>query len=327
MRWAFLYIMLFIIAALFILLSETATAVAAVLLGAALALLAIGTLYLFIWPAVLEQLGRHEAASNHYSRLIRLRPRNAVLLQSRALVYQVAGDPDRALADLSAAIDARPDHSRALADRAAIYLLKKEYTLALADCERALERNPNAERAHLTRAQSLARLGDFKRAIEECDTVLAMKFSTALSRRLAYHQRASTRFRQGDFAAALADFEQMTPLPARLVSPRDKKTMRALAHAGQGFAHLALDHHPQAREHFEQAVKLDPAAAAPLAGLALAHHVLGNESAAVRAWRQAVEKDSRYQAAAWLREERGWPAELVGRAQTLARLAEERAGE
>jgi tetratricopeptide (TPR) repeat protein len=73
------------------------------------------------------------------SEIIQRAPNDATAYHNRAVVYELSGDIDRAIADYTKTIEIRPDNAAAYENRGRAYASKGDYTHAIADAIKASE--------------------------------------------------------------------------------------------------------------------------------------------------------------------------------------------
>ena len=73
------------------------------------------------------------------SEIIQRAPNDASAYHNRAVVYELSGDIDRAIADYTKTIEIRPDNPAAYENRGRAYASKGDYTHAIADATKASE--------------------------------------------------------------------------------------------------------------------------------------------------------------------------------------------
>ena len=71
------------------------------------------------------------------SEIIQRAPDDATAYHNRAVVYELSGDIDRAIADYTKTIEIRPDNAAAYENRGRAYASKGDYTHAIADAMKA----------------------------------------------------------------------------------------------------------------------------------------------------------------------------------------------
>ena len=88
-------------------------------------------------------------------------------------------------------------------------------------------------------------------------------------------------------------------------------------HLAQGETHFVAGEYEAALSAYATASSLAPLETAPLAGLALTYHALGQVTQARRVWKVLLSRDSRYLTLRWLRTELHWPDALLAEAKKL----------
>jgi tetratricopeptide (TPR) repeat protein len=100
---------------------------------------------------------------------LRLDPKNAAALNSRALAYRKTGDLEKAIADYSAAIALNPIYALAYNNRGYVYEARGEKQAAAADFRHALALHPTLVGAK----NGLQRLGEPAAVAAESDRLIA----------------------------------------------------------------------------------------------------------------------------------------------------------
>jgi tetratricopeptide (TPR) repeat protein len=140
-----------------------------------------------------------------FAQALRLKPSDAMALNSRGLAYLDAGKSDLALADFNAAIRADPSDSDAFDDRGYMERAKGDYDAAIADESRAIELKPDAALAWANRGYDYAGKRQWDTAIADFDDALRLASDYAF----ALQGRAQAERAKGDTAAAIKDYTQM----------------------------------------------------------------------------------------------------------------------
>ena len=92
------------------------------------------------------------------------------------------------------------------------------------------------------------------------------------------------------------------------------------AHLAQAEAHFIAGEYEATLTAYATASRLAPLDTAPLAGLALTYHALGQVTQARRLWKVLIARDSRYLNPRWLRTELHWPEALLTEAKKVIDL-------
>jgi tetratricopeptide (TPR) repeat protein len=173
----------------------------------------------------------------------------------------------------------------------------------ISDYDEAIRLNPKSARAYYKR--SIARLnnGDLDGAIADSSESIRLNSKFAG----AYSVRGGARDHKGDFDGALADYSEAIEL-----NPKD-----AGAFNNRAEAYFAARQYNRTLADFQQANTLHPAENVILAGLAVAHHVLGQVDDAKRLWTLLIAQDNRFQDADWVGKELHWSVPLIEEARKL----------
>jgi tetratricopeptide (TPR) repeat protein len=101
-------------------------------------------------------------------------PIDACILMYRGECYAQTGDPDRSIADFTAAIKQQPDEAALYGQRAASYRLKNDLDHALADLDQLVRICSNEPAAYLLRLDVRIDNGDFNGAMADIDRVVQL---------------------------------------------------------------------------------------------------------------------------------------------------------
>ncbi|MEZ4668508.1 MAG: hypothetical protein R3E39_11375 [Anaerolineae bacterium] len=88
----------------------------------------------------------------------------------------------------------------------------------------------------------------------------------------------------------------------------------------RGQAHFIAADYEAALSAYASASSLAPLETAPIAGLALTYHALGQKTQARRMWRILAAREPRYLDLRWLRMELHWPNALLAEAKQVIEL-------
>ena len=157
------------------------------------------------YGGVLDDKGEHDRAIETYSKILVLKPDNALALNGRAWASAQKGDLDKALADAERSVALNAEEPNAIHTRAWIYMNKGMLDLALADFDKALGLDAELAGAYADRGRAYELKGDRDKAIAD------YRKSLSLKSRQYYDDRAK--------AEAL---QHLTTLAA--VSPAERKT-------------------------------------------------------------------------------------------------------
>ena len=154
-------------------------------------------------------------ARPHLDAAVRLLPDDALSFGERAELASADGRPGDAADDYGRALALGADDAATYAARGDAYFLSQRYEKAAADYTRALARTPATDRAALAdlydrRGVDYARLARFAEAVADYDRAIA----NAPDDPVLYRNRAASRLRAGDDAAAEADVRKADELEA-----------------------------------------------------------------------------------------------------------------
>lgn len=129
----------------------------------------------------------------------------AALLDQAGNAWMLAGQPEDAVASLSAALKLSPQDADLLADRARARAMKKDWRGAVSDLTAALTRDPNRPELLVLRASARRALGQKRAARADIDKALRLRpnYDEALV------ERGAMRFDAGDRKGARADWRKV----------------------------------------------------------------------------------------------------------------------
>lgn len=122
----------------------------------------------------------------------------------RALTFCERSDPERALADLDAAIDVQPDDVQFRIARALARVATNAAAEALLDADRAVSGGPQSGQSHFARGVALSALGRDAEALAAFDDAVGRRADLVH----AWRARAECHERLADPAAARADRDE-----------------------------------------------------------------------------------------------------------------------
>lgn len=148
--------------------------------------------------------GKTDEAEADLSRAIAIDPRHADAYIERGVIRREKNDIHGAEADYDAAIAADPNYGLAYADRGILWAKLARYDLAQADADKAAALDPSSALALYLQCWTRAVTNrDLNTALTACDR--SLKIRPDLFE--ALDSRGFVHFRQGNFTAALADYE------------------------------------------------------------------------------------------------------------------------
>lgn len=135
-------------------------------------------------------------------------PARVELLAFSGKAYLLAGQPQKAIAVLTAAILQAPERGDIRQDRAVSFITQKNYTAALEDLNIVIERNQNAADALVFRATAWRMLEGYAQANADIAKALALN----PSHQEAYLERGLLKAAGGDMTGARTDWEYVIRL-------------------------------------------------------------------------------------------------------------------
>ena len=210
----------------------------------------------------------YPSAIADYSKAVALEPNATTHLYARALVYEVAGKPDLAIADLGEVLKLKPDDLDARMTRARLFLKARDLIQARADLDATLHDQP-ADSVQLLAVAGLYQDMDYYReALPYYDRWIAEHLGDKRMPQ-ALNSRCWTRAIWGqELDRALADCEESLRLGGRRPSALDS---RALVRLRMGQVDAAID-------DYDMAIRMDPNAAWSLYARGLARRRKGQKT-------------------------------------------------
>jgi tetratricopeptide (TPR) repeat protein len=143
----------------------------------------------------------------------------AGVLDQAAQAWLLAGDPEHAYDDDSAALAVHPDDAALLVDRAEAAGAARWYDKAVGDLDRALQRDPKRLDALIYRATAERELGRLAPALADIDAALKLAPNSAP----ALLERGNILRVKGDDAGAQVDWQRVTALAPGSAAATDAK--------------------------------------------------------------------------------------------------------
>ena len=236
--------------------------------------------YGFAWAvkaALFAEQGDREAALDAANRALELDPENTDMLSVRAELFRFFGCAEEAIADADRFLTLAAPAPYVLSTKGQALLALDREQEAIQALDTALELDPDYTFAYTAKAEALGRLGRHEQALQVIGAGLAIdpKDTWALG------TNALLLCEVGDFHAALKSLEDKLE-----ATPDD-----AWAHGLRGWAllYLGQDHRMAARESYDRAHELEPAAISWQLGQADALH-LQREDAAQAAYQAVIDQ-------------------------------------
>ena len=207
----------------------------------------------------------------------------AFALFNRALGWKGGGDPDRAIADFSAAIAADPTLAATHLERGDIYRDKDQCPQATADYDRALALFPNHAAAFVSRGICRTRQGAYDSAVADFDAAIRLDRDNAQgSGALAWSLKAAVHLATGDLEQAIADYDAAIRLDAQ----------NAALYLGRARAWSSKGNVARALADYEQAIKLAPQDPSGYAKRADLYRTVGEYQRAIDDYERAIARQS-----------------------------------
>jgi tetratricopeptide (TPR) repeat protein/tRNA A-37 threonylcarbamoyl transferase component Bud32 len=205
-----------------------------------------------------QRLGDLAGALADFTALIQQQPQASQAFALRARVHLALGDQEVALADLNQALSL--DQNWGVADAALAYRQRGDLhrqancpELAIADYTQALALNPQEHSALLHRALLWDGEGQTDKAIEDYTRLLQLELDPQ-ERVWVLNNRGWAYAQQGDFSAAIRDYDQAITLCTADASDRDPCHLKA--HFNRALARAALGDWQRACQDFQAALQM-----------------------------------------------------------------------
>lgn len=205
-----------------------------------------------------QERGDLAGALADFTALIQQQPQASQAFALRARVHLALGDQEAALADLNQALSL--DQNWGVADAALAYRQRGDLhrqancpELAIADYTQALALNPQEHSALLHRALLWDGEGQTDKAIEDYTRLLQLELDPQ-ERVWVLNNRGWAYAQQGDFSAAIRDYDQAITLCTADASDRDPCHLKA--HLNRALARTALGDWQRACQDFQAALQM-----------------------------------------------------------------------
>lgn len=156
---------------------------------------------------------------------------------------------------------------------------------------------------YFNRARQMRKDGDLAAALADYNEAIRLNPKDTE----AYNSRGITRHQMGDLDAAIADYGEALRL----------KPQNALAYCNRGEAYFAQGKFAEALENFQIAYNLRPSTSFARCQLALTYHALGEKERALMIWRRLTVQNQQYYDADWVGKELEWSPPLIEAARQL----------
>lgn len=153
--------------------------------------------------------GQFKGAIPDFSKAIELQPDYPNAFAARGDAYFNKNDLGRALEDLNQAIKLNPQDADAVFERSSIYLQQGDRDRAIADLSTVIRLTPNEVWPYWFRSLDYYDEGDYDQAIWDLNRVVEAQPEINVQTVSYIHQRGLAYLYKGDYARAIADFEQV----------------------------------------------------------------------------------------------------------------------
>jgi tetratricopeptide (TPR) repeat protein len=145
-------------------------------------------------------------------------PLQASWFRSRAVVYDIKGEPDKAIREFTEAVRLNPGDALTYLDRGITYKGLKDYDKAIADFAEAIRLDPQWASAYFSRANVFKARKDYDKALTDYDAAIRLDPKDPD----AYFNRASTYRAMKQYAKAAADWSEVIRLDAEDAEAHDR---------------------------------------------------------------------------------------------------------
>jgi tetratricopeptide (TPR) repeat protein len=192
---------------------------------------------------------KHEIARTTADNNKQMEIRESIRKSKRGSVYSIAGDDDRAIADISGAIHIDPKNATVYNDRGGVYGARGDYDRAIADFSEAVRIDPRNSNAYTSRADAYSGKGDYDRAVMDYGEAIRLNsvdVAAFAGRGLAYEKIGKAAEAHVDFDAALAIPQKSES--EKLAQERVRENLAALSDTPASAATVATAPSPAATE-------------------------------------------------------------------------------
>lgn len=167
--------------------------------------------------------GNYTRAVVEFTKLLQLKPADALAFYNRGNSYYQMNDLDKALSDFNESLKIMPNNYLALMNRGNIFSQLKRYNEAIADYDKALALNPSEFLIYFNRGIAFGRRGSLTKALDDLTKAIRLKPDDAM----AYASRGDVLFRQHELEQARQDYTKAVGLDASLAHAAER--LRTLA--------------------------------------------------------------------------------------------------
>jgi Flp pilus assembly protein TadD len=265
----------------------------------------------------LEHLPRYQALTAPYEyldeALARLKTRYLVLPKHRVVITPTPAD-DRLIVErkqAEAAAQSTPTERQLTAEeyfQRAMQREKNDHDGKIADYSEAIHLNPTYLSALHKRAWEYWKTSNLNGAISDYTEIIHLDPSDYN----AFNNRSFAYSAKGDFDSTLADCNESIRLNPNFAPALDTR----------GQLYFETGKYVESLDDFKKARDLEPYFDYGIAGLAIAHHRLGNTDEAKQLWRFLADADERYLELNWVQRKLNWRPALIEEARQLIEILE-----
>jgi tetratricopeptide (TPR) repeat protein len=220
-----------------------------------------------------------------YTKALALAPKSGNLIIQRAVAYNLKGEPDLAIRDLSRAIDLDGEEAMLSAEgrvaahsqRGLAYTAKGQNDRAIADFTKAIELDPKQAAIYSARGEVYSVKRDHDRAIADFSQAIELDPRNAD----LFNRRGDSYRGKGELDRAILDYNN-----AIQVAPA-----HAAAYNSRGLAHWEKDEPERAIADYAKAIELDPRNGEYVRSLGLARYSQGDFQGAAAVLSRAGDLD------------------------------------
>jgi len=137
----------------------------------------------------------------------------AVALNNQGVVYNEAGEYQKAIATFDRAVELDPGLALTYNNRGWAYIELGQYEQGITDCNKAIELDPGLALAYSNRGWAYIELGQYEQTIADCNKAIELDLGLAL----AYNNRGLAYMELGQYEKAIADFDKAIELDPNLL--------------------------------------------------------------------------------------------------------------
>ncbi len=173
-------------------------------------------------PVLPEEISSDEKSDSirHYTRAIKLNPKNQHAYWRRGVTYSKLGNYDSAIADMTRSMELYPNRPWLIEKRARVYVKAGKYNLALRDANQLVSQFPQSDGQEL-RAEIWQSMKQYDKALLDYNNSIAKMPNASPDR---YSNRARIYERLGMYQEAICDLETVLQ-----IDPNESEAADAIA--------------------------------------------------------------------------------------------------